>query len=157
MSSNLRRRQAKSESAQEKAARVAGYIKEEFPVPRGQASGPMLRKEDRNLAAIVLSIAQAVWFVTIAVGIIFYAGKLAQLTITGVLSASQTVRYTSYHTCTLMLSVCKKLHEDVDLPEGLESLNLASLHEPSNTLKGQCECSTCLHFCTALYLVSLST
>lgn len=35
----------------------------------------MLLKEDRKLAAIVLSVAQAVWFVTIAVGIIFYAGK----------------------------------------------------------------------------------
>lgn len=34
----------------------------------------MLRKEDRKLAAIVLSVGQAVWFVTIAVGIIFYAG-----------------------------------------------------------------------------------
>ncbi|KAL0024245.1 hypothetical protein WJX77_011676 [Trebouxia sp. C0004] len=34
----------------------------------------MLLKEDRKLAAIVLSVAQAVWFVTIAVGIIFYAG-----------------------------------------------------------------------------------
>lgn len=36
----------------------------------------MLRKEDRKLAAIILSIGQAVWFVVISIGIIYYSGML---------------------------------------------------------------------------------
>lgn len=36
----------------------------------------MLRKEDRKLAAIILSIGQAVWFVVISIGIIYYSGTL---------------------------------------------------------------------------------
>jgi len=73
--SSIRRRQPQVENAEGKVKRVAEYIKDEFPVPRGRPSGHMLLKEDRKLTAIVLSVAQAVWFVTIAVGIIFYAGK----------------------------------------------------------------------------------
>ncbi|DBA89741.1 TPA: hypothetical protein ACH3X2_004621 [Trebouxia sp. C0005] len=70
----MRRRQPQVANAEGKVKRVAEYIQDEFPVPRGRPSGHMLLKEDRKLAAIVLSVAQAVWFITIAVGIIFYAG-----------------------------------------------------------------------------------
>ncbi len=73
--SSIRRRQPQVANAEGKVKRVAEYIQDEFPVPRGRPSGHMLLKQDRKLAAIVLSVAQAVWFVTIAVGIIFYAGK----------------------------------------------------------------------------------
>ncbi len=73
--SSIRRRQPQVANVEGKAKRVAEYIQDEFPVPRGRPSGHMLLKEDRKLAAIVLSVAQAVWFVIIAVGIIFYAGK----------------------------------------------------------------------------------
>lgn len=72
--SSIRRRQPQVGNAEGKVKRVAEYIQDEFPVPRGRPSGHMLLKEDRKLAAIVLSVAQAVWFITIAVGIIFYAG-----------------------------------------------------------------------------------
>lgn len=71
----MRRRQPQVANAEGKVKRVAEYIQDEFPVPRGRPSGHMLLKEDRKLAAIVLSVAQAVWFITIAVGIILYAGK----------------------------------------------------------------------------------
>lgn len=73
--SSIRRRQPQVANAEGKAKRVAEYIQDEFPVPRGRPSGHMLLKQDRELAAIVLSVGQAVWFITIAVGIIFYAGK----------------------------------------------------------------------------------
>lgn len=76
MSDPVRQRRSQSIRPQGKASRVADYIKEEFPVPRGQPTGLMLRKEERKLAAIVLSIAQAVWFVVISIGIIYYAGVL---------------------------------------------------------------------------------
>ena len=79
MSTSVRRRQPRPTTAQGKASRVADYLKEEFPVPKGQPTGLMLRKADRKLAAIILSIAQAVWFVTIAVGIIYYAGELCSI------------------------------------------------------------------------------
>ena len=69
---NLRQRQPGSRG---KAARVAEYIKGEVPVPQGRPAGNMLHKDDRQLAAIVLSVIQAAWFVTISVGIIFYAGN----------------------------------------------------------------------------------
>ena len=72
MSTSLRQRQPRSKG---KAARVAEYIQGEVPIPQGRPAGFMLRKDDRKLAAIILSIIQAVWFVTISVGIIFYAGK----------------------------------------------------------------------------------
>lgn len=74
MSAAIRQRQSQSVKPQGKASRVADYIKEEFPVPRGQPTGLMLRKEDRKLAAIILSIAQALWFITISIGIIYYSG-----------------------------------------------------------------------------------
>ena len=73
--SSIRRRQPRAENTEGTAKRVAEFIKDEFPLPRGRASGHMLLKEDRKLAAVILSSAQAVWFVTITVGIIFYAGE----------------------------------------------------------------------------------
>ena len=76
MSAAVRQRQSRSVKSQGKASRVADYIKEEFPVPRGQPTGLMLRKDDRKLAAIILSIAQALWFITISIGIIYYSGTL---------------------------------------------------------------------------------
>ena len=74
MSAAVRQRQSQSIKPQGKASRVADYIKDEFPVPRGQPTGLMLRKEDRKLAAIILSIAQALWFITVSIGIIYYSG-----------------------------------------------------------------------------------
>ncbi|KAL3151714.1 hypothetical protein ABBQ38_012695 [Trebouxia sp. C0009 RCD-2024] len=74
MSASVRQRQSQSVRPQGTASKVADYIKEEFPAPRGQPTGLMLRKEDRKLAAIILSIGQAVWFVVISIGIIYYSG-----------------------------------------------------------------------------------
>lgn len=75
MSAALRQRQSQSANPQGKAARVAEYIREEFPVPRGQPTGLMLQKEDRKLAAIILSVSQALWFITVSVGIVYYSGS----------------------------------------------------------------------------------
>ena len=75
MSSALRQRQTHLEATDGKAKRVSDFVKSEFPVPNGLGSGAMLLKEDRKLAAIVLSAIQAVWFVTVAVGICRYAGE----------------------------------------------------------------------------------
>lgn len=76
MSAALRQRQSQSINSQGTAARVADYIREEFPVPRGQPTGLMLQKEDRRLAAIILSVSQALWFITVSVGIVYYSGTL---------------------------------------------------------------------------------
>ena len=96
MSSNLRQRQPKG-----KAARVAEYIKGEVPVPQGRPAGNMLHKDDRQLAAIVLSVIQAAWFITISVGIIFYAGRCPD-SIYPILAQG--------HCCTAKLQISAAMH-----------------------------------------------
>ena len=76
--SGLRQRQTMSSNAG-KAQRVADYIKSEVVMPDGQPSGSVLRRADKQLGGVILSISQAIWFLAIAIGILFYQGMFSSV------------------------------------------------------------------------------
>ena len=71
--SGLRQRQTMSSNAGN-VQRVADYIKSEVVMPDGQPSGSVLRRADKQLGGVILAISQAIWFLAIAIGILFYQG-----------------------------------------------------------------------------------
>lgn len=72
--SQLRQRQTMS-SNPGKAQRVSDYIRSEVVMPEGRPSGAVLRTADKQLGGVILSISQGIFFMAIAVGILFYSGK----------------------------------------------------------------------------------
>ena len=72
--SEMRQRQTMHNSSN-KAQRVADYIRSEVVMPDGQPSGSVLRQADKQLGGIILSVSQGIWFLAIAIGILFYQGK----------------------------------------------------------------------------------
>lgn len=59
-----------------KAQRVSEFIRSEVVMPEGHPSGSVLRRADKQLGGIILSISQGIYFMAIAIGILFYQGKL---------------------------------------------------------------------------------
>lgn len=76
----LRQRQT-VRNLHDKGQRMADYVKSEIVLPEGRPSGSILRKADKQLGGIILSISQGIWFVSIAIGVLFYAGKLGHVAI----------------------------------------------------------------------------